>query len=129
MRQDVKKIRNLLKQYAKLKRDLTAFNQVSSPVLSMTPSHGSGNGVETGLISYVDLSYRIKKIEDAINALDSRDQFILIEYVMYKHYSRDEMCQKLSVSHSGFNYLKNQSLRNFQLINGEFDSLNLILKT
>ena len=31
MRQDVKEIRNLLKQDAKLKRDLTSFNQVSSP--------------------------------------------------------------------------------------------------
>ena len=36
MRQDVKEIRNLLKQDAKLKRDLTSFNQVSSPSVAET---------------------------------------------------------------------------------------------
>lgn len=110
MRQDIKKIRNLLKEYAKMKRDLVAFNQVSSPTFDGTLSHGSQNDAERRLINHVNLSYQIKKIEDAINTLESQDQFILIEYVMYKHYSRDEMCQRLGVSRSGFNYKKNKGL-------------------
>ncbi len=42
MRQDVKKICNLLKQYAKLKHDLTTrfYNQVSSPSFDGVSSHG-----------------------------------------------------------------------------------------
>lgn len=110
MRQDIKKIRNLLKEYAKMKRDLAAFSQVSSPTFDGTLSYSSQNVTESRLIRHVNLSYQIKKIEDAINTLESQDRFILIEYVMYKHYSRDEMCQKFGVSRSGFNYLKNEAL-------------------
>lgn len=113
MRQDVKKIRNLLKQYAKLKRDLTAFNQVSSPSFDGVSSHSSRNGAESRLINHVDLSYQLKKFEDAINALDSQDQFILIEYVMYKHYNREEACNVLQASYSKLNYLKNKALTSF----------------
>ena len=110
MRQDVKKIRDLLKQYAKLKRDFTAFNQVSSPSFDGVSSHSSRNGAEKLIINHTNIAYQIKKVENAINALDSKDQFVLIEYVIYKNYSRNEMCQLLNVSHSGFNYLKNEAL-------------------
>ena len=81
--------------------------------MNRVASHSYGNGTETAVINHTDIAYRIKKVEDAINALDSQDRFILIEYVMYKHYSRDEMCQKLNVSRSGFNYNKNKILEEF----------------
>ncbi|MCG0825007.1 prophage P2b protein 20 [Lactiplantibacillus plantarum] len=114
MRQDVQKICNLLKQYAKLKRDLTAYNQVSSPSFDGVPSHSSQNGTETCLINHVDLSYQLKEVEDALNAInDPQYQFILHDYIIEKRFSRNEACQRLSVSVSKFNYMKNEALHAF----------------
>ena len=115
MRQDVKKICNLLKQYAKLKRDLTAFNQVSSPSFDGVSSHSSRNGAESRLINHVDLSYQLKEVEDALNAIDDPQyQFILHDYIIEKRFSRNEACSQLSVSVSKFNYLKNRALETFK---------------
>lgn len=117
MRQDVKKIRNLLKKYAELKRDLTAFNQVSSPSFDGVSSHSSRNGAESRLINHVDLSYQLKEVEDALNAIDDPQyQFILHDYIIEKRFSRNEACEQLSVSVSKFNYLKNQALEVFKKI-------------
>ncbi|MBO2728394.1 hypothetical protein GTP01_08720 [Lactiplantibacillus plantarum] len=114
MRQDVKKICNLLNQYAKLKRDLTAFNQVSSPSFDGVSSHSSRNGTETCLINHVDLSYQLKEVEDALNTIDDPQyQFILHDYIIDKRFSRSEACQRLSVSVSKFNYMKNEALHAF----------------
>ncbi|MBS0936874.1 hypothetical protein [Lactiplantibacillus plantarum] len=111
MRQDVKKICNLLKRYAKLKCDLTAFNQVSSPSFDGMSSHSSRNGAESRLISHVDLSYQLKEVEDALNAIDDPQyQFILYNYIIEKQFSRNEACERLAVSVSKFNYLKNRAL-------------------
>lgn len=116
MRQDVKKIRNLLKQYAKLKRDLTVFNQVSSPSFDGVSSHSSRNGAESRLINYVDLSYQLKEVDDALNAIDDPQyQFILHDYIIEKRFNRNEACNQLSVSVSKFNYLKNRALEVFKL--------------
>ena len=116
MRQDVKKICNLLKQYAKLKCDLTAFNQVSSPSFDGVSSHSSRNGAESRLISHVDLSYQLKEVEDALNAIDDPQyQFILHDYIIEKRFNRNEACNQLSVSVSKFNYLKNRALEVFKL--------------
>ncbi len=115
MRQDVKKICNLLKQYAKLKRDLTAFNQVSSPSFDGVSSHSSRNGAESRLINHVDLSYQLKEVKDALNAIDDPQyQFILHDYIIEKRFSRSEACNQLSVSVSKFNYLKNRALETFK---------------
>ena len=115
MRQDVKKIRNLLKKYAKLKRDLTAFNQVSSPSLDGVSNHSSRNGAESRLINHVDLSYQLKEVEDALNTIDDPQyQFILHDYIIDKRFSRSEACSQLSVSVSKFNYLKNRALETFK---------------
>ena len=115
MRQDVKKIRNLLKQYAKLKRDLTAFNQVSSPSFDGVSSHSSRNGAESCLINHVDLSFQLKEVEDALNAIeDPQYQFILHDYIIEKRFTRNEACNHLSVSASKFNYLKNMALLTFK---------------
>ncbi|WP_187343380.1 hypothetical protein [Lactiplantibacillus plantarum] len=114
MRQDVKKIRNLLKQYAKLKCDFTAFNQVSSPSFDGVSIHSSRNGTESRLINHVDLSYQLKEVEDALNAIDDPQyQFILHDYIIEKRFSRNEACQLLSVSVSKFNYMKNEALHAF----------------
>lgn len=115
MRQNVKKIRNLLKKYAKLKRDLTAFNQVSSPSFDGVSSHSSRNGAESHLINHVDLSCQLKEVEDALNAIDDPQyQFILHDYIIEKRFSRSEACNQLSVSVSKFNYLKNRALETFK---------------
>ncbi|MBS0977074.1 hypothetical protein [Levilactobacillus brevis] len=115
MRQDIKKIRNLLKEYAKLKQEIRTFNQVSSPVLSVAPSHSGGNGVENSLINYVDLSYQLKEVNDALNAIhDPQYLFILHDYVIEKRFTRSEACERLSVSVSKFNYLKNKALLLFK---------------
>ena len=125
MRQDIKKIRNLLKEYSKLKRDLTAFNQVSSPSFDGVPSHSSRNDAESRLINHVDLSYQLKEVEDALNAIDDlRYQFILNEYIINKRFTRNEVCERLSVSISNFNCLKNKALRIFQekyFVRGKFN--------
>lgn len=114
MRQDIKNIRNLLKEYAKLKQEIRTFNQVSSPVLSVAPSHSGGNGVETSLINYVDLSCQLKEVDDALNAIhDPQYQFILHDYIIEKRFSRNEACNQLSVSVSKFNYMKNKALEEF----------------
>ncbi|MCT3248894.1 hypothetical protein EFO88_02350 [Lactiplantibacillus plantarum] len=114
MHQDVKKIRNLLKQYAKLKRDLATFNQVSSPSFDGISSHSSRNSAESRLINHVDLSYQLKEVEDALNVIDDPQyQFILHDYIIEKRFSRNEACQQLSVSVSKFNYLKNRALLTF----------------
>lgn len=114
MRQDIKKIRNLLKEYAKLKQEIRTFNQVSSPVLSVAPSHSGGNGVENSLINYVDLSYQLKEVDDALNAIhDPQYLFILHDYVIEKRFTRSEACERLSVSISKFNYMKNKALEEF----------------
>lgn len=114
MRQDIKKIRNLLKEYAKLKQEIRTFNQVSSPVLSVAPSHSCGNGVETSLINYVDLSCQLKEVDDALDAIhDPQYRFILHDYIIEKRFSRSEACGQLSVSVSKFNYMKNEALHAF----------------
>lgn len=116
MRQDVKKICNLLKQYAKLKRDLTTFNQVSSPSFDGVSSHSSRNGTESRLVNHVDLSYQLKEVEDALNTIDDPQyQFILHDYIIEKRFNRNEACNQLSVSVSKFNYLKNRALEVFKL--------------
>lgn len=115
MRQDIKKICNLLKEYAKLKQEIRTFNQVSSPVLSVAPSHSCGNGVETSLINYVDLSCQLKEVDDALNAIHNPQyQFILHDYIIEKRFTRSEACERLSVSVSKFNYMKNKTLEKFK---------------
>ncbi|WP_436670066.1 hypothetical protein [Lactiplantibacillus plantarum] len=110
------RICHLLKQYAKLKRDLTTFNQVSSPSFDGVSSHSSRNGTESRLVNHVDLSYQLKEVEDALNTIDDPQyQFILHDYIIEKRFNRNEACNQLSVSVSKFNYLKNRALEVFKL--------------
>lgn len=113
MRNDVKHIQNILKYYMQLKRDIELFSQVSSPTINSTTGHSHSNVTETAVINHTDMAYQIKKVEDAIKVLDDKEQFVLIEYVMYKRYCRDDMCHQLGISYSGFNYSKNKILKKF----------------
>ena len=114
MKQEIKHIKSILKDYSRLKRDLKAFSQVSSPVLSPAPAHTLKNGVETGMINHVDLAYRIKQVEDAIQAIDDQKlRIILVDYVLAKHHCVSDYCQKWQWSKSKFNYMKNKALESF----------------
>lgn len=114
MREDIKKIRNLLKEYAKLKKELANFSQLASPAMDSVSCHVHKNGVENSLVHYTDQAYKVKKIEDALNSIDDpRYQFILHDYIMNKRFRRNEACERLSVSVRKFNYVKNKALKEF----------------
>ena len=115
MKQEVKHIRNILKEYARLKRDIRAFSQVSSPVLSGMPNGGTRkNSVELKLVNHLDLSYKMKQVEDAIHAIkEPQYQFILVDYIIEKKHSVEEICIMWGVSRSKFNYMKNEALEEF----------------
>lgn len=111
MREDIKKIRNLLKEYAKLKKELANFSQLASPAMDSISCHVHKNGVENSLVHYTDQAYKVKRIEDALNSIDDpRYGFILHDYIMNKKYSRVEASQKLGVSVRGFNKIKNKAI-------------------
>lgn len=112
MREDIKQIRNLLKEYAKLKKELANFSQLASPAMDSISCHVHKNGVENSLVHYTDQAYKVKRIEDALNSIDDpRYQFILHDYIMNKQYSRVEASKKLGVSVRGFNKMKNRALK------------------
>lgn len=112
MREDIKHIRNSLKEYAKLKKELANFSQLASPAMDSVSCHVHKNGVENSLVHYTDQAYKVKRIEDAINSIDDpRYQFILHDYIMNKNYSRVEASRKLGVSVRGFNKIKNRALK------------------
>ncbi len=115
MKQEIKHIRNILKEYARLKRDIKTFSQVSSPVLSGMPSGGTrNNGVELKLVNHLDLFYKMKRVEDAIRAIkEPQYQFILVNYIIEKKHNVEEICTMWGVSRSKFNYMKNEALVEF----------------
>lgn len=114
MKQEIKYIRSILKRYAQLKRDIRAFSQVSSPVISGMPGHSYGNGTEKSMVNHVDLAYQIKQVEDALKAVeDPRYSFILNEYIINKRYSVDDFCHMWQCSKSKFNYMKNKAINEF----------------
>lgn len=115
MKQEIKHIRNILKEYARLKSDIKAFSQVSSPVLSGMPGRSYGNGTEKSMVNHLDLSYKMKQVEDAIHAItEPQYQFILVNYIIEKKYSVEEICAMWGVSRSKFNYMKNEALVKFE---------------
>jgi len=96
MREDIKKIRDVLKEYAKLKKELANFSQLASPAMDSVSCHVHKNGVENSLVHYTDQAYKVKKIEDALNSIDDpRYQFILHDYIMNKRFRRNEACERL----------------------------------
>jgi hypothetical protein len=116
MKQEIKHIKAILKDYARLKRDISRFSQVSSPALSPAPAHTRKNGVEISMVNHVDLCYKLKQVEDAINAVNKPYRAILVDYVINKRYSVDECCQMWQCSKSKFNYMKNHALLEFKVM-------------
>ncbi len=114
MREDIKKIRDVLKEYAKLKKELANFSQLASPAMDSVSCHVHKNGVENSLVHYTDQAYKVKKIEDALNSIDDpRYQFILHDYIMNKRFRRNEACERLfSQCSENLIMLKNKALRN-----------------
>lgn len=114
MKQEIKHIKAILKDYVRLKRDLKAFSQVSSPVLSSAPAHTRKNGVEISMVNHVDLCYKLKQVEDAIKAVeDYQYKMILTDFIIEKKRSVSEFCKLFGCSKSKFNYLKNNALLEF----------------
>ncbi|MDD1380863.1 hypothetical protein [Limosilactobacillus reuteri] len=118
MRKDIKKIRQVLKDYARIKEDLELLNVreilISNPTAEVTANHSNLNYAENKFVHHADLSNRLYRIETAIDKIDNqRYQTILCEYIVNKKYKRQELCDLYKISLRNFNRLKNQALVEF----------------
>lgn len=114
MRKDIKEIRQVLKDYAQLKKDLKLIDLRTSPSFDSVPSHGNQNGTEKKFIYHADLSNRLYKIEVAIaNIKDSKYRFIINKYIISKKYNRTELCERYNIGLRTFNTMKNKALIEF----------------
>lgn len=133
MRKDIKKIRQVLKDYAQLKKDLALINArntlISSPSFEGTGSHSNTNHTESKFVNHADLSWRLHRVEDAIdNIKDSKYRFIINKYIINKKYTRSQMCQRYDISLRSFNSMKNRALVEFAKNYGLNSVLNEINK-
>lgn len=129
MRQDIKKIRQVLKDYAQLKKDLELISLRTSPSFDSVPSHINQNGTEKKFIYHADLSNRLYRIETAIaNIKDSKYRFIINKYIINKKYTREQLCERYSISIRGFNNMKNRALIEFAKNYGMKEILDKISK-
>lgn len=114
MREDIKKIRQVLKDYAQLKKDLELISLRTSPSFDSVPSHINQNGTEKKFIYHADLSNRLYRIETAIaNIKDSKYRFIINKYIISKKYNRTELCERYNIGLRTFNTMKNKALIEF----------------
>ena len=118
MRKDIKKIRQVLKDYARIKEDLELLNiretLISNPTAEITANHSNLNCAENKFVHHADLSNRLYRIETAIDKIDNqRYQTIICEYIVNKKYKRQELCDLYKISLRNFNRLKNQALVEF----------------
>ena len=118
MRKDIKKIRQVLKDYARIKEDLELLNVretlISNPTAEITANHSNLNCAENKFVHHADLSNRLYRIETAIDKIDNqRYQTIICEYIVNKKYKRQELCDSYKISLRNFNRLKNQALVEF----------------
>ena len=118
MRKDIKKIRQVLKDYARIKEDLELLNVretlISNPTAEITANHSNLNCAENKFVHHADLSNRLYRIETAIDKIDNqRYQTIICEYIVNKKYKRQELCDLYKISLRNFNRLKNQALVEF----------------
>ena len=118
MRKDIKKIRQVLKDYARIKEDLELLNVreilISNPTAEVTANHSNLNYAENKFVHHADLSNRLYRIETAIDKIDNqRYQTILCEYIVNKKYKRQELCDLYKISLRNFNRIKNQALVEF----------------
>lgn len=118
MREDIKKIRQVLKDYARIKEDLELLNVretlISNPTAEITANHSNLNCAENKFVHHADLSNRLYRIETAIDKIDNqRYQTIICEYIVNKKYKRQELCDLYKISLRNFNRIKNQALVEF----------------
>ncbi len=114
MREDIKEIRQVLKDYSKIKQDLSRVNFLPSPQLGAVSSHSNSNHAESKFIYHADLSYQMHRVEVAIkNIKDSKYRFIINKYIINKKYSRKELCERYNIGLRTFNTMKNDALVEF----------------
>ncbi len=118
MQKNIKEIRQVLKDYAQLKKDLALINArntlISSPVFDDVVSHANTNHTENKLVNHADLSNRLYRVETAINQIkDSKYRFIINKYIISKKYNRTELCERYNIGLRTFNTMKNKALIEF----------------
>lgn len=118
MRKDIKKIRQVLKDYAQLKKDLALINArntlISSPSFEGVSSHSNTNHTESKFVNHADLSWRLHRVEEAIsNIKNSKYRFIINKYIINKKYNRQELCDRYNIGLRSFNSMKNRALVEF----------------
>ena len=129
MRKDIKQIRNVLKDYAKVKADLNQVNFLPSPQFDVVSSHSNSNHTENKFIYHADLSWQLHRVEDAVdNIKDSKYRFIIKNYIINKKYTRSQMCQRYGIGLRSFNSMKNRALVEFAKNYGMDSLLNEMKK-
>ena len=129
MRKDIKEIRQVLKDYSRIKRDLKQVSFLPSPRFDAVNSHSNSNHTESKFIYHADLSWQLHRVEDAIdNIKDSKYRFIINKYIINKKYTRSQMCQRYDISLRSFNSMKNRALVEFAKNYGLNSVLNEINK-
>ena len=114
MRKDIKKIRQVLKDYSKIKQDLSQVNFLPSPHLDVVSSHSNSNQAELKFIYHANLSWQLHRVEEAINNIeDSKYRFIINKYIINKKYNRQELCDRYNIGLRSFNSMKNRALVEF----------------
>lgn len=114
MRKDIKEIRQVLKDYSRIKHDLKQVSFLPSPRFDAVNSHSNSNHTENKFIYHADLSWQLHRVEDAIdNIKDSKYRFIINKYIINKKYTRSQMCQRYDISLRSFNTMKNRALVEF----------------
>ena len=133
MRKDIKKIRQVLKDYAQLKKDLALINArntlISSPSFEGISSHSNTNHTESKFVHHANLSWQLLRVEDAINNIkDSKYRFIINKYIDNKKYNRQELCDRYNIGLRSFNSMKNRALVEFAKNYGMDSLLNEMKK-
>lgn len=83
MRKDIKEIRQVLKDYSRIKHDLKQVSFLPSPRFDAVSSHSNSNHTESKFIYHADLSWQLHRVEDAIdNIKDSKYRFIIKNYII-----------------------------------------------
>lgn len=114
MRKDIKEIRQVLKDYSKIKQDLSQVNFLPSPQLDAVSSHSNSNHAESKFIYHANLSYQLYQVEVAIKKIkNSKYRFIINKYIISKKYSRKDLCERYNISLRTFNTMKNKALVEF----------------
>ena len=130
MRKDIKEIRQVLKDYSRIKHDLKQVSFLPSPRFDAVNSHSNSNHTESKFIYHADLSWQLHRVEDAIdNIKDSKYRFIINKYIINKKYTRSQMCQRYDISLLSFNSMKNRALVEFAKNYGLNSVLNEINKS